>query len=117
MTSATRRNADTDRALAILDAAQAASDVLATATPAEKLDGPGILAELPVIDGPLTVLEKLVDDLRLRRLNLWCAARLLDKEGGRPIFMDLANASNRSEALVIKATKKAFKDRGITPPR
>jgi hypothetical protein len=76
-----------------------------------------MLAELETIAPPLALMEAVVDDLRARRLAIWCAARLLPKDEGRPIFVALAEASQRSEALVIKATQKAFEKRGITPPR
>jgi hypothetical protein len=44
------------------------------------------------------------------------AARRLPKDE-RPIFVALADASERSEALVIKQTKKRFQELGIDPPR
>jgi hypothetical protein len=78
-----------------------------------------MLRELEALAPVLEVFERAVDDMRARRLDLWCAARLLAKppEGDRPIFVALAEASSRSEALVIKATQKEFDRRGIVPPR
>jgi phosphatidylserine/phosphatidylglycerophosphate/cardiolipin synthase-like enzyme len=100
-----------------MTAAEATAMLKGAPKPA-RMDGPAILAELELIAPPLDAFEAVVDKLRARRLELWCAARLLSKEdGGRPIFMALAEASSRSEALVIKATKREFEKRGIEAPR
>ena len=85
----------------------------------ERMDAAAILRELPDLAPLLAVWEDVLDELRERRLDDWCAARLRAKppEGDRPIFMTLAGASSVSEALVLKNTKKAFLEQGIPVPR
>jgi hypothetical protein len=81
---------------------------------ADKLTADEILAELTEIAGPLDEAENTAKRLIARRLELWIAARKLPR-AERPIFMALAEASGRSEALVIRHTGKWFKDHGIDP--
>jgi hypothetical protein len=98
--------------------AREAIDGVANSPDAGSMVAADILRELEALAPVLASFEQAVDDMRARRLDLWCAARLLDKlTGDRPIFVALAEASSRSEALVIKATQKEFERRGIVPPR
>jgi hypothetical protein len=82
--------------------------------PAGRMTADEILAELGEIAGPLDDHEAEAKRLIARRLELWVAARQLPK-ADRPIFMTLAEASNRSEALVVRHTGAEFKRRGIDP--
>lgn len=82
--------------------------------PATKMTADEILAELAEIAPPIEEAETTAKTLIARRLELWVAARMLPKSE-RPIFVTLATASDRSEALVIRHTGKWFEKQGIDP--